>query len=254
MSRSNKTMKSPVTRYIKWKGAEGKLAYYDKEQGKDIEIPFPFTFLVLDELNTVAGFHKQSNSGFRSNEVRDMREQPFYVRNKQGIVAKGLYEQIKDEIKAKGAKYAKSIYIAFKDDTNELVIGNLQVSGAALTSWIDFGKKFNPEEVAVVITGATEEKNGATTYFTPDFAGQEVSEATDKAAIALDHELQVYIGGRLDKAPADDFATSHDDDDEDDIVDTGDEEPIDTNVAPEKPRTPPAEPEEKKINLSEVPF
>jgi len=257
MSRSNKTLRSPVTRYFTWKGAEGKIVYYDKEAGKNIEVPFPFGFLVLDELSTIAGFHKPSNSGFRSNEVRDMREESLFVRNRQGIVAKGLYEEIKDEIKSKGAKYAKSIYIAYKDDTNELAIGNLQVSGAALTAWIEFGKKFNVEVVAVNITDAKAEKNGATDYFTPVFAGQDASEASDRAAEQLDKELQPYLGNRS-KATDRDAVLHEDHDDEDDIVETGDDEPIDQNVAPESaPRAgaaAPAEPEEKPIKLSEVPF
>ena len=259
MSRSNPTAKSPVARYFTWKGADGEVVYYDKEKGKNIVVELPFTFLVLDELSTIGGFHKPSNSGFRSNEVRDMREETLFVRNRNGVIAKGLYEGIKDEIKAKGAKYAKSIYIAFKDDTKELVIGNIQVSGAALTAWIEFSKKFNVEKVAVVIADKKAEKNGSNDYFTPVFAGQDTSEATEKESQALDRELQNYLGVRLSKAePAGEYNADGPADEDDTTAIESEAEPINENVAPASgPRAgdKPAEDEESKpIKLSDVPF
>ena len=42
---------NPATKFIEWKSNDKCFNYYDKEAQKNVEIPLPFKFLVLDELH-----------------------------------------------------------------------------------------------------------------------------------------------------------------------------------------------------------
>jgi len=259
MSRSNPTAKNPATRFMQWRGGEdggGRITWYDKEAEEEKEVDLPFTFLVLDEFHTITGFSEKDHSGFWSNEVRDLKDE-LVVKTKSGTIARGKYDDIKDKIKALGAKYTKSVYIAFKDETGEFVIGNIKIGGAALTAWIEFQGKFDVNQVAVMVTEKPKKaKKGSTTYFVPVFEARNVSDATNNAAIALDKELQQYIGTYLSRKPEEDDLEEVDDDVE--IEDT--DEPVEIPPAQEakpvktKKAAPKEEPEEDTIDLKDVPF
>lgn len=195
MSRSNQIeIKNPSTRFFEWKG-EGGFKYFDKsigEKGKNVDMPLPFTFLVLDCLSTIKGFSDADQSGFWSNEVRDLKTEPFTVRSKKGICAKGLYENVIADRRIIGAKYCQSVYIGYLDG-QDLVIGNLQLTGAALSSWIDFRKKAKIYEGAIKVAKWIDCKKGATNYTTPVFEMIAVKPETDEKAKVLDKELQAYL-------------------------------------------------------------
>lgn len=207
---NNPQAKSPVTRRFKWSGGAdvvktkdadgkeieevvgGKVSYYDKEDEQDHEVPFPFRFLVLDEVHTIGGFSDADKSSFWANEVRDLKE-PLTVKTSAGVKARGLYADLGD-VKASGAKYAKSAYIAYYDEAGELAIGNIKIMGAALRAWIEFNKKFDTSKVAVELTGADgPHKKGKTLYFIPVFNGLNIKEATLDAAKELNRQLQEYL-------------------------------------------------------------
>ena len=230
MSLSNPTTSNPSKRFMQWRGGAekivekdakgnkseryegGAVTFYDKESEENINVPLPFSFIVLDELATITGFHEPSNSGFWSNEVRNTVTDELIVRRKDGIVARGLYGKISEKIKAQGAKYAISCYVAYKDDEGELQIGNLKISGAALSAWLDFKKRFDITQCAVFITEEPKlEKKGTNYYFSPVFDGQNMSEATKSAAIELDKELQQYLNTYLSRRPEVDDAEIVDD-------------------------------------------
>lgn len=292
MSLSNPQVQNPAKHFFQWKGGAeafkengktkhegGKVVYYDKEAQENVEMPLPFSFIVLDELATITGFSEKEQSGFWSNEVRDLSKEKLVVKTKGGTVASGLYSNISESIKSKGAKYAISAYIAFKDEDGELAIGNIKISGAALTAWIEFKKRFDISQCAVFITDEPKlEKKGTNYYFSPVFEGQNMSEATRNEAVKLDEELQRYLNTYFSRKPeADDLVTAEDeiaaeedaeenerladeaaeeagkielpaenDDDEDD-----EEEEAPTpkkKAAVKKPA------DDKKINLADVPF
>jgi hypothetical protein len=73
MSRSNPQdhLQNPATRWFEWNGERGEIRYYDKELKKNVEVPLPFTFLLLDEVATVRGWHDPQRLGYYANEVRD---------------------------------------------------------------------------------------------------------------------------------------------------------------------------------------
>jgi hypothetical protein len=198
MSRSNPTPTNPAKRFYKWSGSKGKLVYYDKEKQEEVEVKLPFEFLVLDQLATITGYNEQDASNYWSNEVRSVAKEEFTVRTSKGTKQVGFYKDLAD-VRAKGAKYAKSVYIAHLDG-DEFVIGNLKASGAALTAWIELTNKYVLDNGKVRLVGSEEAKKGATTYFIPKFEWAPSETVEDEAAIRLDKELQLYLNQYLTAA------------------------------------------------------
>jgi hypothetical protein len=178
-----------------------------------------FMFILLDELATVKGWHDPSESGIFANEVRDTRQDILVVRSfKGGELASGLYADIKDRIVAVGGHFVASCYIAYKDGA-DLRLGNIRFKGAALSAWMDFkkqcpakkdssGKNVKAYYVdAIKIHGFDQQKKGGTTFRVPQFQLVQLSEETNKQAIALDSELQAYLSEYL-KRPRAEAATA----------------------------------------------
>lgn len=197
MSRSNieEQIKNPATVFMEWSGSKGCLKYWDKEageKGEEIMVKLPFSFIVLDKLSTISGFSDADKSGYWSNEVRDTRTDILTVRTKKGVVAEGLYSTFAP-IKAAGACYAQSLYIAYYNKDKELIIGNLKLSGSAIGPWIDFTDNNDIYKIAVTISGAEPKKKGNTNYFEPVFTPKEITPETNEKAIELDKILQEYL-------------------------------------------------------------
>lgn len=209
MSRSNPTegTRNPSTRWFEWAGGDegGFVRWYNKETEQQVKVEGAFTFLMLDELATVKGWHESSESSIYANEVRDLRQDVLVVRAfKGGELASGLYAGIRDTIIAKGGHYHASIYIAYKEG-DELRLGNLGLKGAALGAWMEFKKAAGTKKDAngksvrafyvdaVTIAGYEQAKKGGTTYRVPKFALKPVAEATNLQAVALDAELQAFL-------------------------------------------------------------
>ena len=202
MSRSNQNNNSgnanPCKYFIDWKN--GSFVYYDKEAGENVDLGYNITFLVLDQLSTVKGWHDESNSGIWSNEVRDTRTETMNVKAfKGGDLVSGLYSDIKDKVKGLGGRYVRSMYVAMKVDGDTLELANLQLKGAALAEWSAFYNDNRNEiyDAAVEVTGADARKKGATKFNVPIFALKKVSEETNETAKSLDTVLQNYLSGYL---------------------------------------------------------
>jgi hypothetical protein len=209
VSRSNPTegARNPATRWFEWAGGDdgGFIRWYNKDTKQSVKVDGPFTFLLLDELATVKGWHDPSESGIYANEVRDTRQEALVVRSfKGGELVSGIYSNIKDTIAAKGGHFVTSAYLAYKEG-DSLKIGNLHLKGAALSAWMEF-KKAAPTKKdmngkslkayfidAVKIAEFEQLKKGATTFRVPKFALVPVSEATNAEASALDAELQSFL-------------------------------------------------------------
>lgn len=197
MSRSNPTAEiiNPSTRWFEFNGDTGIIQYYDKEEKKKIDVPLPFTFIILDSLATVKGWHEASKSGITANEVRDITKDVLMVKSfKGGEIAQGFYREIKDKVGMAGGGYVSSIYIAFKSG-DHYFIGNVQFSGASLNSWVEFSKANRAQlmKQAISIVGTTDHQKGKVKYKMPVFALKEVSEAANQIATDLDKELQAYL-------------------------------------------------------------
>lgn len=213
MSRSNPTdgVKNPSARWFEWAGGSngGYVRWYNKDAEKQENAELPFTFLLLDELSTVKGWHEASESGIFANEVRDTRQDVLVVRSfKGGELASGIYSQIRDRIIALGGHYSASLYIAYKEG-EELKIGNLQLKGAASSAWMEFkraagtARDANGKSIkayyadAVTIPAFDQAKKGGTVYRVPQFALKKVSSDTNLQAVALDAELQAFLSDYL---------------------------------------------------------
>lgn len=230
MSRSNPSdaAHNPATRWFEFASGEegGYVQFYDKETEKQVPIGSAeqgssFTFLLLDELATVKGWHEESGSGIFSNEVRDTRQDTLVVRSfKGGELASGLYADIRDSIIAAGGHFVASCYIAFRDAHNVLRMGNIRFKGAALAAWMEFkrecpskkdtnGKTIKAYYVdAVRIEGFEQQKKGRVTYRVPVFELTAVGEDTNKQAMDLDAELQAYLADYLKRPRAEAAAST----------------------------------------------
>lgn len=200
MSRSNNTeITNPATRFFKWNSENGCLKWWDKDAEKDVFVKLPFSFMALDRLHTIAGFSDADQGGIWSNEIKDIKKQSLTVKTKKNLIAEGLYDLIKDKVKAAGGKYGQSIYICYKNEAEEYVIGNLQLVGAASSELMDFSKGKSIFKGAITIKGFEEKKKGTTTYKVPVFSLKEVTDNADSIAVDLDKELQVYLTAYLNR-------------------------------------------------------
>lgn len=182
--------------------------YYDKDSRQEVIVPTPFKFIVLDVLNVIGGFHKQSRSGVFSNEVRNLKEEKLVVRNREGVLLEGLYADFRDRMQSKGAKFGNSIYLSYQEN-GEWKLGNLNVVGAGFSSWVDFKKnRYLDSDPGAGIAEWTPETNGDTEYFAPVFKSWQVPAADLSVAAELDKTLQAYLSSRgsavKEDAPADD--------------------------------------------------
>ncbi len=184
---------NPATRFLEWKSEKQNFAYYDKEQGKEVEVSLPFKFLTLQEMHSVKGWHDKSESGIYSNEVKNISKDNLSVKAfKGGTIAEGKYKEIKESIVNAGGHYAKSIYAMTEDGQ----IVNISLKGSGVQQWGDFTKKSRnrlPEEW-VEVADAIEMKKGRVNYSVPEFKFKSSlnaadSEMADEAFDVLDDYL-----------------------------------------------------------------
>lgn len=210
MSRSNPTISnpSPVVRWFEWKGADGILSWYDKEKKENVAVPAGFRFLVLDDLTTITGYNKKGG-GITSNEVRDVRSDELVVKYfKGGVIATGLWADIKKDVAYEKGKYARSVYIAFKLG-DELKLGNIRMSGSSVGPWIDFTKEHRAEinSKAVVIKPGVKDTTGDVEFIPPVFSLVETTPETDAKAVQIDSQiLQPFLASYFGKPKSEQVA------------------------------------------------
>ena len=197
MSFSNPILENPCKKFIDFKSDDKQFVYWDKElgeNGQQVIIPTPIYFIVLDELTTITGYYKESDCGIYSNEIHFLRDEVLKVRTfkKGGPTIVGLYDTIKDSIKAIGGKYTKSVYAMMipTEGTPELV--NFRFRGAAFSAWLD--KKVNTgRQVVCIADEFIEEHNGKTVYNVPVFKAFNMKPELRDMAIEMDKELQAFL-------------------------------------------------------------
>jgi hypothetical protein len=191
---------NPSTKFIEWKSNDKCFSFYDRETSANVSISLPFKFLVLDELHTVKGWNDASSSQINSNEVKFISRDEMTVKPFKGNeIAKGLYKDIKEKIKAAGGHYVKSVYCMLEDGS----IANLQLKGAACQSYGDFTAKTRSRltDEWVVVAKAIDGKKGAVKYTTPDFTfDKSLSESEADLADEAYNVLEAYLKTYLTKA------------------------------------------------------
>jgi len=191
---------NPSTKFIEWKSNDKCFSYYDKDEQKNISIPLPFKFLVLDELHTIKGWNDATSSAIYSNEVKFISKETLTVKPFKGNeIAKGLYKDIKEKIVAAGGHYTKSIYIMLEDGS----LANIQLKGSAVQKWGDFTQKTRnrlPDEW-VQVASALDGKKGAVKFWTPEFTFfKSLSESEMDLADEGFNILETYLKAYLVKA------------------------------------------------------
>lgn len=205
MSRSNPTLSSPVQRHFKWSAGDGHLVWWDKDAKQEVEVSLPFRTIVLDQLSAMTGWSETNSSGIWSNEIRNMKMDELVVRVKAGVLERGLYEHIKDKAKSQGAKYAASVYIAYRDTPDSpWTIGNIRLSGAAVSPWFELrktlGVPLDSAGIGIALTGSEYvEKNKTIKYYEPKFEMFPTTDADEAVVKKLDEALQKYLEVRLSR-------------------------------------------------------
>ena len=204
MSRSNPSehVSNPATRWFEWNGEKGLVRYYDKDKKENVDVPLPFTFLLLDQLASVRGWNDESSSGIYSNEVKDTTKDVLVVKAfKGGTIAEGLYKDIKLTVNAAGGSYTANCYLAYKGATGELQLACIRFKGAALGGWMEFTKDHRGDlyKGAIKIDGYSEGKKGRVIFRVPTFKMVPVSDETNDEATALDEELQDFLSAYLNR-------------------------------------------------------
>lgn len=198
LSNQSENLQKPAKYYFSWLGKKGGFKYYDKEKGEDVKVPYPFNFRVLDELYTIKGYHKPSDTGYWANEIRkkDIKNGIFTVKTKSGVEFIGTWKECKEKLSNKGCKLHQSVYIMYKDGETP-VIANLQLKGSAMSAWWDFTKSNNVYQVAVNVGShaqGNEKDDDDIKYVVPVFKPiAKISEESTAKAIELDKQLQEYL-------------------------------------------------------------
>lgn len=194
MSISNPKIPNPAKKFIEFKGDKGIFRWYNKEAEENVNLKLPVRFIVLDQLNTIVGYNESAECGIFSNEVHSLTEEVLSVRLfKGGTLAKGIYENISDKIKANGGRFCKVVYAALGTDSGlELVA--FKFFGAAFAAWLEFTKGKDLTSCAVQIENEfTEGKKGATKYKIPVFKSLSATPEKLQQAIEMDRDLQEYF-------------------------------------------------------------
>lgn len=195
MSRSQPALTNPATHFMEWKGGNGELSYWDKEKKEKVLVKLPLEFLVLDQLSTITGYSKRDKNSYYSNEVRNVTKDELTVKVAGTVREHGLYKDLTD-VRAKGASYTKSVYIAYKVG-EDYTIGNIKMNGSALSSWIEFTGTCIVDNGKVTIERGKKQESSVGDFYPPQFTWSHSSPDEDKIAVNLDKILQVYLSQYL---------------------------------------------------------
>lgn len=212
MSRSNpqEHLTNPASRWFEWNGEKGNVRYYDKDAKKNVDVQLPFSFILLDRLGCVGGWHDPSQSGIYSNEVKDTRADILVVKAfKGGTIAEGLYKDIKDRVNSAGGSFVANCYVGYKDG-DDLKIGSIKFKGAALGAWMDFEKANRSAlyDGTITIHGFTEGKKGRVEFKMPSFKTGGISPEANETAVLLDRRVQQFLTAYLKRNKRDQVEAS----------------------------------------------
>lgn len=191
---------NPAKHFLEWRSKDKNLRYWDKAKEQNISVELPFKFLLLMELSTVKGWHDPSQSGIYSNEVRRTDEQELHVRSfKGGTIAKGFYNDIKDEVYREGGKYHKSLYVM--TPKGELL--NLSLSGPHVFAWGEFYSKGNrkrAEDEWIELYDVEQKQKGSNVFFVPKFRfNTSLTDDEDLTAEILYKDLKEYMNDYMER-------------------------------------------------------
>lgn len=141
---------NPSQFYLEWNSKESAFCYYDKESEERKPMPLPFRFLALKFVSSVTGYDEARGQRIYSNEVFNTGNEPLSVRyaNDGGLIAQGLYSQIKSTVNAAEGKFTRSIYAM----SQKGVIINVKIRGSQISNFgaiEKFGNRWKDEWIVV---------------------------------------------------------------------------------------------------------
>jgi len=183
----------PVKKFLEWKSNLKTFTFYDKEKGEDVEVALPFKFLFLQHYAKIDGYNEATNGGIGSNEVYNTTTETLTVfAFKGGIIAEGLYQDIKTKVEAAGGKYHRSIYVMLEDGS----VSNISVRGSAVSEWskfMDLNKNLVDNQW-ITVAKAMPMKKGSVSYTVPVFS---IGDNITKAEVVKADEAANLIGSYL---------------------------------------------------------
>ena len=193
LERPEQKSSNPATKFLEWSSNDKCFKYYDKQAKENVLVALPLKFVILEHYHTVKGWNDASESGIYANEVLFTGSEEMEVKAfKGGLLAKGLYKEIKHTVAEKGGHYCRSIYVVLSDGE----LANISLKGSAVREYSEFdklnGNKWQNNWMAV--TGAKDEKKGSVKYSVPIF---EVANAIKDPSKIIPHvdTLQEYMRG-----------------------------------------------------------
>jgi len=193
LERPSTTSKNPATKFISWKSNDKCFSYYDKEAEKNVQVPLPFKFLFLEHYSTVKGWNDASESRIYSNEVFSIGKEELKVSSYEGgVIAEGLYKDVKAKVNQAGGKYHRSVYVLLEDGS----IANLQLKGSAVSNYSTFYQDNNHllDNQWMEVNTAQDGKKGSIKYSMPVFTvGKNIDAKMDAKATEQAKVLQEYI-------------------------------------------------------------
>lgn len=227
MSRTRKRggASSPVKKYITFSGSTGTFKYWDKEKKDNVELS-ELEVIVLDTRASVTGFNEGLGAGVSSNLVADTTKEELkvvsYTNGKPVTLAEGVYQDIKASLSSFGGKFTQNV-ICLADVGDGVEIVNLQLSGVALGSWIEFAAShpndaYYDYKITISKGALSVRSKGETVPVTPeqeaaldaklkknprakqpiwfyvlDFNIEDLTEEESELAVQEDDKLQVYF-------------------------------------------------------------
>jgi hypothetical protein len=190
---------NPTSKYLDWKSMDKKFSHYDKAAGENVSVELPLKFVFLQHYHTVKGWNDASQSGIWSNEVYYIGSEPMTVRAfKGGLIAEGIYKEIKPAITNAGGKYHRSVYVMLEDGS----IANLSFKGAVVREWSDFMQTNGSlvDNQWIEINSAKDQKKGSIKYSTPEFTlGANLSKKDEAMADAAAAQLKGHLDQYFNK-------------------------------------------------------
>lgn len=197
---------NPATKFLEWKSNEKQFSFYDKQTKENISVELPLKFLFLEHYHTVKGWSDSAESGIWSNEVFLTSKEPLTVKTKKGVLAEGLYKDIKPTVNNAGGKYHRSIYVMLENG----YIANISLKGACIggikkekavskqdeQGYTDFyNNNITKTDMHwIEVKEAVGGKSGSVKYSIPKFEiGERITEDDNKKADAAAKELQSYM-------------------------------------------------------------
>lgn len=207
---SAEIVENPTLRRVEWKSSKQCFKYYNKDTKEDVEVALPLKFIVLDESQSITGFHKrdkrEKGSGVYSNEVHSDPSKktssafiPMVVRrfDDKSIIAEGLYKDIKDQISnMNGVKFQKNIYaLVLNSENNTWESWCINLYGSGFEGWMEFVNKKPRNFIykdGIVVDGFEPKKNSGVDYAVPTFSKFQLTKEEEELAIKATDELENY--------------------------------------------------------------